>query len=142
MKKKRKEALDKKRATLVQITRNKIKNNLKAHGVTIRRRERERKKAVEALQRAREFIPMDILEAIPDPEKTTTDADIDLQLREALISTNTDMIDPGLMDSIINPEVQEGDYDDIALQVDFVGFDIECDYLDADDDADTGLFQL
>jgi hypothetical protein len=93
------------------------------------------------LKRAREFIPMDILEAIPDPEKTT-DADIDLQLREALISTNTDMIDPGLMDSIINPEVQEGDYDDIALQVDFVGLDTECDYLDADDDADTGLFQL
>ena len=139
--KKQKEALDKKRATLVQITRNKIKNNLKACGVIARRRERERKKAIEALQRAREFIPMDILEAIPDPEKTT-DADIDLQLREALISTNTDMIDPGLMDSIINPEVQEGDYDDIALQVDFVGFDIECDYLDADDDADTRLFQL
>ena len=58
------------------------------------------------------------------------------------------MIDPGLMDSIvvadykIDSEVQEGGYDDIALQVDFIGLDTECDYLDADDDADTGLFQL
>ena len=52
------------------------------------------------------------------------------------------------MDSIvvadykIDPEVQEGDYDDIALQVDFVGLNTKCDYLDADDDADTRLFQL
>jgi hypothetical protein len=89
---------------------------------------------------------MDMLEAIPDPEKTTTDADIDLQLREALISTNTDMIDPGLMDSIVDykmgSEVREGGYDNIALQADFVGFDtgIEENYLDADDDADTSLF--
>jgi hypothetical protein len=58
------------------------------------------------------------------------------------------MIDPGLIDSIVvadykmDPEVQEGDYDDIALQVDFVGLDIEYDYLDVDDDADTRLFQL
>ena len=76
--KKRKEAIDKKRATLVRITRNKIKNNLKARGVIARRRKRERKKAVEELQRAREFILIDMLKAIPDPEKTTTDADIDL----------------------------------------------------------------
>src|SRR5277367_3948134 len=89
---KRKAIFDKKKATLVRITRNKIKNNLKARGVIARRQERERKKDVEALQKAGGFIPMDMLEAIPDPEKTTTDADIDLQLREALISTNTDMI--------------------------------------------------
>ena len=126
----------------MRITRNKIKGNLKARGIITRKSERERKKAIEALQRAREFILIDILKAIPNPEKTTIDANIDLQLQEALISTNIDMIDPGLIDSIINPEVQEGNYNNIALQVDFVGFDTECDYLDADDNADTGLFQL
>jgi hypothetical protein len=133
---------------LIRIIRNKIKNNLKVHRVVARRCERERKKAVEALQRARDFILIDMLQAIPNPEKTTTGADLDLQLREALISTNTDMIDLGLMDSIaeadcrMNPKVHKGDYNNIALQVDFIGFDTECDYLDVDDDADTGLFQL
>jgi hypothetical protein len=50
------------------------------HRVIARRHKRERKKAIEALQRAGEFIPMDMLEAISDSEKTTTDTDIDLQL--------------------------------------------------------------
>jgi hypothetical protein len=77
---KRKAILDKKRATLIRITRNKIKNNLKARGVVARRQERERKRAVEALERAKEFVPIAMLEAIPDPEKTTTNADIELQL--------------------------------------------------------------
>ena len=44
-----KEILSKKRATLVRITRNKIKNNLRACGVVARKHERERKKSVEAL---------------------------------------------------------------------------------------------
>jgi hypothetical protein len=48
--KKRKEALDKKRVTLIRITRNKIKNSLKACGVIIRKQEKERKKAVDILQ--------------------------------------------------------------------------------------------
>jgi hypothetical protein len=84
---KRKAILNKKKATLVRITRNKIKNDLKARGVVARRQERERKKAVEALEKAKEFIPIGMLEAIPDPEKTTTEADIELQLQEALVST-------------------------------------------------------
>jgi hypothetical protein len=46
---KRKAILDKKKATLIRVTRNRIKSNLKAHGVIARRQERERKKAVEAL---------------------------------------------------------------------------------------------
>src|SRR5277367_1245210 len=75
---KRKAILEKKKATLVRITRNKIKNDLKARGVIAWRSERERKKAVEALEKAGNFIPLDMLEAIPDPEKTTTEADIKL----------------------------------------------------------------
>jgi hypothetical protein len=46
---KQKAILNKKKATLVCIARNKIKNNLKACGVAARGQERERKKAVEAL---------------------------------------------------------------------------------------------
>jgi hypothetical protein len=38
------------------------------------------------LQEGYQFIPIDLYKAIPDPEKLTTDADIELQLREALIS--------------------------------------------------------
>jgi hypothetical protein len=119
-----KEILSKKRATLVRITRNKIKNNLRACGVVARKHERERKKSVEALQKAGEFIPMDMLEAIPDSEKMTTDADIDLQLWETLISTHTDLTDLGLdpviaADYKIDSEVQ-GDYDDIAQGTVFV----------------------
>jgi hypothetical protein len=96
------------------------------------------------LQKAKEFIPFEMLESIPDPEQTTTKADIELLLREALISTiAADVIDPALdsmeiIDSTLQSEVQEADY--IASQADFVEFDTEYDYLDADDDADTGLF--
>jgi hypothetical protein len=85
--------------------------------VTARRQERERKKAVEVLQKAKEFIPVEMLEAIPDPEKATTEADIELQLQEALISTIA-TIDPSLdasyqaMEADINPALQ-ADY--IAL---------------------------
>jgi len=84
---KRKAILDKKKATLIRVTRNKIKNDLKARGVIARKQERQKKKAVEALEKAKEFIPIQMLEAIPDPEKTTTEANIEVQLQEALIST-------------------------------------------------------
>ena len=68
---KRKAILEKKKATLIRIARNRIKNNLKACGVIARRNERERKKAVEALEKAGEFVPIEMLKAIPDPEQTT-----------------------------------------------------------------------
>jgi hypothetical protein len=37
-------------------------------------RERERKKAVETLEKAKEFVPFEMLNAIPNPKKTTTEA--------------------------------------------------------------------
>jgi hypothetical protein len=58
---------------------------------------RERKKAVEALEKVKEFIPVEMLEAIPDPERTTTEADIEAQLQEAVFSTIS-VIDPNLDD--------------------------------------------
>jgi hypothetical protein len=42
---------------------------------------------VEALKKAKEFVPFEMLNSIPDPEKTTMEADIELQLQEALVST-------------------------------------------------------
>ena len=87
-----------------------------------------------------------MLKAIPDPEKTTTEADIEVQLQEALISTIA-AIDLSLDTTIdvVDDAVVQVDY--IASQADFVpiiGLDsrdiIDWNYLDADDDADTGLF--
>jgi hypothetical protein len=72
---------------LIQVTRNKIKNKLKTHRITTRKLERERKKQVDALQKAKEFVLIHLLEAIPDLKLSTTKADINLQLRERLILT-------------------------------------------------------
>jgi len=97
---------------------------------------RERKKAVEALEKAGNFIPLDMLEAIPDPEKTTTEADIEARLQEALVSTIA-AIDPSLDDSYCAVQLmEESQADYIPLDVG----DVDWNYLDADDDADTGLF--
>jgi hypothetical protein len=141
---KRKAILKKKKATLVRISRNRIKNELKARGVIARRSERERKKAVEALEKAGEFVPFEMLEAIPDPEKSTTEADIEVRLQEALVSTIA-AIDPSLDDSFYAIEAEAiEDRDPLALQADYISLNagdmIEWNYLDADDDADTGLF--
>ena len=42
---------------------------------------------MEALKKAGNFISLEMLKAIPDTEKTTTEADIELQVQEALVST-------------------------------------------------------
>ena len=99
------------------------------------------------MEKAGEFVPLDMLEAIPNPEKTTTEADIEAQLQEALISTIA-AIDPSLdtaMDTIMDDTGVQVDY--IASQADFIpimGLDskdiMDYNYLDADDDADIGLF--
>jgi hypothetical protein len=91
-----------------------------------------------------------MLEAIPNPEKTTTEADIELQLQEALVSTIA-AIDPSLDDSFCATEAEVEveakaieDCDPLAQQADYIPLDasdmMDWNYLDADDDADTGLF--
>ena len=86
-----KQQVERKRQKLIQVTRNKIKKELKSRGVIARRQERMR------LQQVKEFshnkcgfensiIPPELLIPIPDPEKTVTDEDIELQLRETLIT--------------------------------------------------------
>jgi hypothetical protein len=50
------------------------------------------------LQKAKEFVLMHLLKAIPDPELFITEADIDLQLCKRLISTSAEMgLDPDLL---------------------------------------------
>jgi hypothetical protein len=89
-----------------------------------------------------------MLKAIPNPEKTTTEADIELQLQEALVSTIA-AIDPSLDDSFCATEAIEAieaieaTEDTLALQANYIPLDasdMEWNYLDADDEADTGLF--
>jgi hypothetical protein len=98
---------------------------------------------VEALEKAGKFILLDMLEAIPNPEKTTTEADIKAQLQEALVSTIA-AIDPSLDDSFCAIVATETMEDPLVLQADYIPLDasdmMEWNYLDADDDADTGLF--
>jgi hypothetical protein len=61
---------------------------------------------VEALEKAGEFILLDMLKAIPNPEKTTTEADIEAQLQEALISTIA-TIDPSLNTAIVDTTMDD-----------------------------------
>ena len=64
-----------------------------------------------------------MLKAIPDPEKTTTEADIEAQLQEALVSTIA-AIDPSLDDSFCATEVEAmEDRDLLALQADYIPLD-------------------
>jgi hypothetical protein len=62
------------------------------------------------------------LEAIPYPEKTTTEADMEVQLQEALVSTIA-AIDPSLDDSFYATEVTEAMEDPLELQADYIPLD-------------------
>jgi hypothetical protein len=77
-----------------------------------------------------------MLKAIPNLKKTTTEADIELQLQEAFVSTIA-AIDPSLDNLLCAIE------DTLASQADYILFNtsnIKWNYLNADDEADTGLF--
>jgi hypothetical protein len=134
----------KRRLYLERTTRNKIKNELKARGVIARKQEKERKKKVLELQKAHQFIPIELYEAIPDPEKLITDADIELQLQEALISAHgftTTSFESTVETPAVEARNNEWDADFIA----FEGMDDDNnwthdDAIDADSAIDPGLF--
>ena len=144
--------LDKRRATLIQVTQNRIKNEWKTKGIAARKQEREWKKTVEALQKAKQFVPVDLLQAIPDPKLSITEAEINLQLREALISTTAELgldLDAALLniETIGSSDDTQVGVDPIASQSDYVSLlgldngDMDWNYyLDADEDADINLF--
>ena len=137
---------------MIRVTRNKIKNELKTCGIAARRLERERKKQVDALRKAQEFVLIHLLKAIPDLELSTTEADIELQLRETLILTSAETgldLDTVLKemqttDSSVDAEAIGCLFAEQADYVSFLGFDngdsMDWDYLDADEDADINLF--
>jgi hypothetical protein len=82
---KRQAIIDKRNATLVQVTCNKIKNKLKTYRIAACKLERERKKQVKLLQKAKEFVLLELLKPILDPELFVTEANIKLQLHKRLI---------------------------------------------------------
>jgi hypothetical protein len=97
---------------------------------------------VEALQRPKEFVPLEMLEAIPNPKKTTTEAEIEVLLQEALVSTIA-AIDPSLEDSFCTTVATEAMEDPLALQANYIPLDasdMEWNFLNADDDVDARLF--
>jgi hypothetical protein len=63
-----------------------------------------------------------MLKAIPNPERTTTEADIEVQLQEALVSTIA-AIDPSLDDLFCAIKATE---DLIALQADYIPLNASC----------------
>jgi hypothetical protein len=79
------------------------------------------------LEKAGEFVPFEMLEAIPDPEKTTIAA-IDHSLDDSFCAIEAEAIE---------------DHDPLALQADYIPLDagdiMEWNYLDADDDADWAI---
>lgn len=85
---------------------------------------RERKKAVKALEGAKEFILIKMLEAISNPKKTTTEADIEVRLQGAFVPT-TAAIDSSLDTSFCAMEATEAVADplDLALQADYIPLD-------------------
>jgi hypothetical protein len=132
------------RLYLERITRNKIKNELKARGVIARKQEKERKKKLLELQKGQQFIPIELYKAILDPEKLTTDADIELQLREALISAHgfstASFESTTLGTKAIEPGNDEWDADYIAFEgLGDAGWNHD-NTIDADSAIDPGLF--
>ena len=146
---KRQAIIDKKNVTLIRITRNKIKNEHKARGVAACKLERERKKKGRALAKSQEFIPLELLEPILDLELSITEADIDLELCERLISNPAAIgldVDSILRGAQILGSNNEGE-DEFVMQADYISFSglgndfMEWDnFLDADESAEINLF--
>ena len=127
----------KQRLYLVRITRNRIKNELKARGVIARKQEKERKKKLLELQKAHQFVPIELYEAIPDPEKLTSDTDIETQLQEALISTHGFTAASFESMALETQAVEAGNEQD----ADYIAFEgLDDNIIDADSAIDPGLF--
>ncbi|OBT46477.1 hypothetical protein VE00_03263 [Pseudogymnoascus sp. WSF 3629] len=83
--------IEKRRQYLIRVTRNKVKNEYRAHGVIACQQEKVRLQQVKEFSRGgvrsgNSLIPPELLVPIPDPEKALTDQDIELQVREILIT--------------------------------------------------------
>jgi hypothetical protein len=74
------------RQNLLRTTENKIRKRHYDKGVIARKKERERKKAVQQLEKLKQFVPDELYHVIPDPEKLVTDHQIQTEVQEILIS--------------------------------------------------------
>ena len=130
----------KRKVYIERVAWNKIKNELKAHGVIAWRQEKERKRKLQELEKVHQLIPIKLYEAIPDPEKLTTNADIELQLQETLISTH------GYNSASFKPVAPNAQAES-EWEADYIGFEglddsgwNHDDTIDADSAIDPGLF--
>jgi hypothetical protein len=124
--------MEQRNATLVQVTRNKIKNKLKTCRIAACKLEREHKKQVKLLQKAKEFVPLKLLKPILDPELSVTKADIKLQLCKRLISNPAALglkIDSILRQTQTTSSPSSGGVlginrirDDFTVQLDYISF--------------------
>ncbi len=80
---------------------NKAKKALNQQGIKARKLERERRQLVQELQARNEFIDVDLLDPIPNPEKNLTTEDLEsLQLHPSLVQVLVELqvpIDPQLL---------------------------------------------
>ncbi|OAF57491.1 hypothetical protein VC83_04570 [Pseudogymnoascus destructans] len=71
---------------LIIRKKNRIKNALKTRGIAARKQEKERKVRLQELEAQIGIpIPLELREAVPDPQKLTTQDELDEQLRTTLI---------------------------------------------------------
>jgi hypothetical protein len=77
---------EKRRVNLVRLTRRRIQKHYNRLGIEARKEGRLRKTRVLELEKLKQFVPIELYKSIPDPEKLITDEDINIQVREALIS--------------------------------------------------------
>ncbi|OAF58889.1 hypothetical protein VC83_06159 [Pseudogymnoascus destructans] len=123
--KREKEQVDriKRRQYLIRITTNKIKKKYHIQGVAARKSEKERQRTILNFKWRKEAIPIELFNPIPDPEKPITDKEIDIQVKEALISlpefngVSFEYEELGAI-GVIDPGLQE-----FTSQQDFISFE-------------------
>ncbi|OAF54276.1 hypothetical protein VC83_09444 [Pseudogymnoascus destructans] len=113
----------KRRQYLIRITTNKIKKKYHIQGVDARKSEKERQRTILNFKWRKEAIPIELFNPIPDPEKLITDKEIDIQVKEALISlpefngVSFEYEELGAI-GVIDPGLQE-----FTSQQDFISFE-------------------
>ena len=110
----------------MRIATNKVKKELHVRGVQARKAELARKKQVNALLKAKQEVPKELLAPILDPEKAAQEEDIQEEANSQLIST---------LGQLYELEVEE---DDEATG--FIRFTKRDQEHDFDDNLDPGLF--
>lgn len=123
---KEKEAKERTLQYRMRIATNKVKKELHVRGVQARKAELARKKQVNALLKAKQEVPKELLAPILDPEKAAQEEDIQEEANSQLIST---------LGQLYELEVEE---DDEATG--FIRFTKRDQEHDFDDNLDPGLF--